>query len=410
MTTTGARAIRNIDPARSGISPWRAFKAKPEDWFDAAEIAKAKRYIKAIRISNIIQRVLNIVVDVAVIRSHFFPNLLADLGLHNWVLDVVVVLAVLAVIGIVTNIGFQWWQQMIYDKKWEFSNMTVGTFFADLAKSLPLGIVVNTLLILPLWAIIRTTEAWWVVGWLVFSLLNVGFALIYPKFVAPLFNKFKPLDDEVLHADLLSVAHGVGADIEKVEVEDASKRDKRDNAYVAGAGKTRRIVLFDTILDRPHEQIRWVSAHEIGHWKLGHMMKRIPTILVLILLDFAALKLVIESDWVLDFAGVGSLGEPAAIPLFLLLLDVPFAVLGLAAAYMSRMAEREADLFGLEAVPEPEAAMASLRSLHVDNLADLAPSLWKRLNHSHPPVAERLAMIQEWDRRTNGATSGYDNR
>ncbi len=397
MTATGA--VRQIQPTRAGISPWRAFPAKPEDWFDQAEIDKAKRYLKPLRVECLIKKTLNLAIDIAVIRSHLMPKLLDELGWNNWVLDLVAVIAAITVIGIATNIGFDWWESMVYDKKWEFSTMTPATFFADLAKGLPLGIVLNLVLLLPLWAVIRHTDSWWIVGWVVFSFFNVGLALLFPKFIAPIFNKFKPLENDDLHQDLLAVAHSVGADIEKVEVEDASKRDKRDNAYVAGAGKTRRVVLFDTILDRPKEQIRWVTAHEIGHWKLKHIMKRIPVILGLLLVNFAVMKVVLENDSVLKFAGVKSLGDPAAVPLFLIIFGVPMMVLGLVASYMSRAAEREADLFGLEAVPEPEAAMAMMRALHVDNLADLTPSWWKRINHSHPPVAERLAMMQEWERR-----------
>jgi len=397
MTATGA--VRQINPTRAGISPWRAFPANPEDWFDKEEIAKAKRYLKPLRAERMIKRAVNLVIDIAVIRSHLMPNMLEDLGWNNWVLDLFAVVVAITVIGLATNVAFDWWESMVYDKKWEFSTMTRATFFADLAKGVPLGIVLNMVLLLPLWTIIRDTENWWIVGWAVFSFFNVGLALLYPKFIAPIFNKFKPLEDDVLHQDLLAVARSVGADIEKVEVEDASKRDKRDNAYVAGAGKTRRVVLFDTILDRPKEQIRWVTAHEIGHWRLKHVMKRIPVILLLLLVNFAVMKVVFENDSVLEFAGVETLGDPAAVPLFLIVFGVPMMVLGLVGAYMSRAAEREADLFGLEAVPEPAAAMASLRNLHVDNLADLSPSLWKRLNHSHPQVAERLAMIQEWERR-----------
>ena len=405
MTTTAAAPVRTIDPSASGISPWKAFKAKPEDWFDPEEIAKARRYLKPIKTVRIVQIALNLVIDIVVIRSHLFPKVLHNLDLHNWVLDLFVVLLGLMAIGIVENIGFEWWRAMVYDKKWEFSTMSAGTFFGDQVKMFLVNVIFTGILFTVLWAVIRATDLWWLLGWGAFALIQVGFVLVAPKIFLPLFNKFTQIADEDLHADIVSVAHSVGADIEKVETADASKRDVRKNAYVAGAGKTRRMVLFDTMLEWPRNEVRWVCAHEIGHWRLKHMLKRIPTILGLLLVDFIVLKLVFQSDRVLHFAGVNSLHDPGVLPLFLFLFSLPGLVTGLVASYFSRVHEREADLFGLEAVPDPQAAHAAMRKLHTESLADLTPSLWKRLNHDHPEVCERLAMIAEWERRHAASAS-----
>jgi STE24 endopeptidase len=404
MTTTAEPSVRTIDPSRLGITPWKAFKAKPEDWFDPEEIAKAKRYTKPLKTVRVIQIVSNLIIDLAVIRTHVFPKLLHHLALHNWVLDIVVVMFGLLAIGVVENVGFEWWRSMVYDKKWEFSTMTAGTFVSDQVKTFAINGIFTSLMFIVLWAVVRATNAWWIVGWAVFSVIQVGFALVAPRFIAPLFNKFTQIPDEDLHADIVSVAHGVGADINKVEMSDASKRDVRKNAYVAGAGKTRRMIVFDTMLEWPRPEVRWVCAHEIGHWRRKHIMRMIPALLALLLVDFAVLKVLFDSKRVLHFAGVNSIHNPGVLPLFLLLFAVPGLVTGLAGAYVSRAHERDADLFGLEAVPDPEAAHAAMRKLHTESLSELTPSLWKRLNHSHPPVAERLAMIAEWDRR-NSATS-----
>ncbi len=400
MTTA---ATRTIDPARSGISPWHAFKANPEDWFDPEEIAKAKRYTKPKKIANIVKRVLNVGADLVIIGTHAMPNLLDNLGFNNWVFDVFAVIAATTVISMVLNVGFDWWESMVYDKKWEFSTKTVGTFFGDLAKSLSIGLVLNAALTMMIWALIRGTDSWWIYAWAVVSLFSVGYAIIYTRLIAPMFNKFTRLDKEELHREILDVAHGVGADIEKVEVEDASKRDTRKNAYVGGMGKTRRMVLFDTMLEWPDKQVVWVCAHEIGHWRRRHILRFIPFILALLFVDFVVLQAVLSNGSILDFAGVDTLGDPGAIPLFYFGFGLPGLVTGLAGAYVSRAHERDADLFGLEAVPDPDSASAAMRQLHTESLSDLTPSLWKRLNHSHPPVAERLAMIREWGRRQSAA-------
>ena len=402
-----ATSVRTINPSSSGISPWKAFKAKPEDWFDPEEIAKAREYQGTKRHVNLLKRVINIGVDLAIIRTHAMPNMLRHLGWNNWVLEVLAVIVVTTLVGIVVNIGFDWWESMIYDKKWGFSTMTPGTFWSDMAKGIPIGVVINGGLALALWWVIRGTDAWWIVGWAIFSVFVVGFAILFPKLIAPMFNKYTPLADEELHNDILAVAREVGADIEKVEVEDASKRDNRDNAYVAGMGKTRRVVIYDNMLERPKDQIRFVSAHEIGHWKLRHLVRQVPLALALIFVNFAIMKVVLENDSVLKFAGVKSLGDPGAVPLFFFVFAIPVVVTGLLSAYLSRVSEREADLFGLEAVPDPAAATAAMRDMSVDAKSDLDPSFWARLNRSHPPVAERLAMFAEWGRRhgANGKTA-----
>jgi STE24 endopeptidase len=402
--TTTAPATRTIDPSRLGISPWRGFKAKSEDWFDPEEIAKSARYTQPLKAVRAVQVAINVVVDIAVIRSHAIPRLLRNLNINNWVVEVLVVMAVLTAIGLVENTGFEWWRSMVYDKKWGFSTMTAATFFGDLAKNLLIGSVVNGLVFVLLWLVIRGTDMWWLVGWAVLAVLQVGFALVAPRIILPMFNKFTPVEDADLHADILGVARSVGADITKVEVADASKRDVRKNAYVAGAGKTRRMVLFDTMLEWPREEVRWVSAHEIGHWRRKHIMRIIPIILGLLLVDFAVLKLVVESDRVLRFAGVHSLHDPGAIPVFFFLFAIPGLATGLVGAYFQRVHERDADLFGLEAVPDAAAAHSAMRKLQTESLGDLTPSLWKRLNNSHPPVAERLAMIAEWERRRAAAS------
>jgi STE24 endopeptidase len=163
-------------------------------------------------------------------------------------------------------------------------------------------------------------------------------------------------------------------------------------------GKTRKLVLFDTLLEEPRANVRSVAAHEIGHWKLRHIRRMIPLALGLSFVTFFVVRLVLEWDALLRFAGVDSLRDPASLPLFLLVFPLPGIVTSLLQAWFIRAGEREADLFALEATDDPDAASEMERNLHVKNLADLAPSRWKRLTVDHPPAAERLAMIEGWRR------------
>lgn len=382
--------------ATAKINPWKRFPATPEDWFSAEEIAKAKRYTGPLSRMNLAERLAGGAALVSVIWTQAVPKWLDGWGVDNWVLRLVLAMAVVQVVDLLVSTPVSAYRELSYDKRWEFSTQTTGGFVSDTLKGLLVGVVVTTLLLLPLWALIRSTELWWVWGWLVMGVFVVGLGVLAPVLIMPLFNKFTPLEDEALREDLLGVARQADADVSLIEVSDASRRSRKDNAFVTGLGKTRKLVLFDTILSRPAEQIRAVAAHEIGHWRLGHIKRLIPVAIALLFVNFAVLRLVLGWDRALEWAGVDTLGDPAALPLFLLVFPLGSALTGLISAWVTRAGEREADLFALEVTRDPNAMSEMLRSLHTDNLADLAPSWWKRANASHPHAAERLAMARAW--------------
>jgi Zn-dependent protease with chaperone function len=387
-----------IDVSRSGINAWKAFPADPAAYFSAEEIAKAKEYVTPLRRVGLVQRIVTYAVEVAIVGFKIGPKVLRHFH-HGWVPAVAVMVVLTTVIAVITGVGFDAWRELGYDKRWGFSKQTGRQFASDQLKGLLVGIVVSLLLFEVLWAVIRNTDLWWVWGWVAVGLLSLVFGILAPVLILPLFNKYTRLDNEELHTELVDLAQGVGADLSEVQVSDASKRDTRDNAFVTGMGATRRLVIFDTMLQRPREQLRSVAAHEIGHWKLRHVVRQVPLVAGLLFINFAVLKLALSWHWLLHFAGVSSVRDPAAIPLFNLVFPLPALLTGLASSWYSRGCERQADLFALEATDDAPAASAVERALHVDNLADLAPSLWRRLNASHPPPAERLAMIDAWQTR-----------
>lgn len=385
-----------------GITPWRAFPARPEDWFSPDEVAKAKRYVKPLRIAGLVSNVLSFGAVVALVGSEVLVDLTEGMA---WPVGLLVAIGIMSAIDLAVGVPFSAWQTLSYDKKWGFSTTTVKTFVGDLFKGLALGTVLNTALFIPLWALIRSTEWWWLWGAVLLVAFSVLFSVIYPVAIAPLFNKYTPMEGP-LRERLLAVARSVDADIEEVLIEDASKRDTRKNAYVAGLGATRRVVVFDTMLEEwSDDEVAAVVAHEIGHWKLHHIRRTIPAAAVVGLASFAILGGLLGVDGVLDFAGVESLGEPAAVPLFLLLFPLATMVTGLLPAWLSRSHERQADLFGLAVVGDDEVFGSMMRRLYTETLADLAPSPWRRLRASHPPAAERLAMAAAWGGRTMGDTA-----
>lgn len=385
------------------LSPWRRVRTDPRQWFSDEEIAKAKSYVTPLRRSTAVSKAVGAVVDIAVIGFHVAPKLLSAFNVDNWVARLAIAVILVLVTGTVATAPFDAWRELSYDKRWGFSTQTVRGFVTDQLKGALVAIVVFFVLFVPLWAVIRATDLWWLYGWLVMAAISLLIGVLAPVLIMPVFNKFTPLDDADLRDELLDLARQAGADVSEVLVSDASKRSRKDNAFVTGMGKTRRLVLFDTILARPRRQLRSVTAHEIGHWKLRHILRMAPMQVALLFVAFLGLELVLSWDTALDFAGVDSVEDPAALPLFLLVFGVVGIGTNLATTWLSRANERDADLFALRITGDPDGFEEMIRSLSTDNLADLAPSWWRCVTQTHPPSAERLAMARAWSEAQGAA-------
>lgn len=378
----------------TNLSPYRRFPADAEDWFPAEQIAKGKAYSRPLRRLGAIKGALSKTALVLLTGTHAIPNLLGEQ--RNWVVRLFVALAVVSIVEQLVSLPFAAHRELRYDKQWGFSNQTARGFIIDLSKGLPLGIVLNALLMLPLWAAIRATDAWWLIGWVIFSVFSVGFVILFPVVFAPIFNKYTPLDDGELRTDLLALAAQAGANIDEILVEDSSRRDTRDNAFVAGLGKTRRLVIYDNMIGKDPRHLRSVAAHEIGHWKLKHIARSIPLALGLALTNFVVLKVVLESGWVARNAGVDSLHDPAIYPVFALVFPLASVLTQLPNAWLSRAHERDADLFSLGVTNDPDGFIEAFRALATDNVADVDPPRWLQLVRSHPTLPERMAMGRSW--------------
>ncbi len=155
---------------------------------------------------------------------------------------------------------------------------------------------------------------WWLYGAAVLIGFSILLVVLFPVLIAPIFNKYTPMEEGDLRDEIFSVAKRVGADISEVLIEDSSKRDSRGNAYVAGLGKTRRVVVFDTMLENDRSELMSVVAHELGHWKLKHLRSRLPLIGLTGLFTFVLIKFVMESQAVQDFARSMDSATPATCP------------------------------------------------------------------------------------------------
>lgn len=375
-------------------SHWQRVPADAAEWFDGDEIERGRAYNKPIERMNRIRAAVSAVFAIGFVVLELGPQL-AD-NVSGWVLQAALVIVAFTGLEFLVGPWFDAWRELSHDRTWELSTQTAGGFVADQVKGLLVGIVTSLLLLVPLWAVIRATDLWWLYGWLLFSTFTVLLGLLYPIVIAPLFNTFTPLDDEELSARIMGVAERCGLDISGVLVADASRRSLAGNAYVAGLGKTRRVVVFDTLLEWPHEVIVQVVAHELGHWHHSHLRRKLPVIIAVQLLLFLGSWALLRWDWLLDLGGVDSVRDPGAIPIFFTIFPAGFVAVSLVTSWLSRADERQADLYALDVLRDPDAFSQVFRRLAETNKADVDPSAWKRLNASHPPIPERLAMAHRW--------------
>lgn len=278
-----------------------------------------------------------------------------------------------------------------------FNNMTLGTFFADQIKGLLLGAVIGIpLLYAVIYLMGAAGNAWWLWVWLLWLSFSLLMLWAFPKWIAPLFNRFEPLADEDLQQRITNLLTRTGFASNGIFVMDGSKRSGHANAYFTGLGQNKRIVFFDTLLKgmQPQE-VEAVLAHELGHFKHRHIVKQIAVRFLLALLVLFALGQIIHFAAVYHGLGVAYPSHAMALLLMMLVLPVlsfPFAPLG---SLSSRRNEFEADRFAA-AHTHAEDLVSALIKLYRSNAASLVNDRWYvRWYDSHPNARERIAALRQ---------------
>lgn len=370
---------------------WRPTPADASALFDARDLDRARRYQRPLRRARLVRRLAAVAVTVALVGLEAGPRLVEALGVDGWVAQLAVVLLALELARLLVDGPVDAWADLVHDRRWGLSSQTARGLVAEEARSTLLSVAVGMAVLVPVYALVRATAWWWLWTWVLALVVGV----LYPVVAAPLRRRLAPLEGEL--ADRLRVvADRAGVEVARVEVADESHLPRRDDAYVAGLGPTRRLVLSDALLDAPPELVEQVVAHELGHVRRHHLTRQLPVLAVLALLATAALGLLSRWTGLFEAVGVDGPGDPAGLPLALLAVELAVAVVAPVEAWVSRAFEREADREALVLLGRPDRAEAVLRRLHVRNLADLDPGPLERLRASHPPVAERIAFARAW--------------
>ena len=309
---------------------------------------------------------------------------------------VAMIFAVMFISGLV-DLPLSLYKQFVIEAKYGFNRMTIKLFIVDLIKQTALGVVIGTpLLLAVLWLMAQMGNLWWLYVWLFWCAFNLLMLFIYPTWIAPLFNKFSPLDDAALKARIEGLLERCGFAVGGLFVMDGSKRSNHGNAYFTGFGKTKRIVFFDTLLSRLQPaEIEAVLAHELGHFKHRHVIKRIALLFALSLIFLAALGYLQNAPWF--FVGLGVEAQNTALSLILFFLVVPvftFLTTPLS-SQLSRRHEFAADRYAAEHASADDLVCALVK-LYEDNAATLTPDpLHSLFYDSHPPAALRIARLSE---------------
>lgn len=291
------------------------------------------------------------------------------------------------------------YQTFVIEERFDFNKMTFKLWLADLFKSSLIGAIVGLpIAALILWMMGAAGSQWWLWAWGVWMGFNLLLLLIYPTFVAPMFNKFVPLEDAALKARVTALMNRCGFSAKGLYVMDGSKRSAHANAYFTGFGAAKRVVFYDTLLAKlSGNEVDAVLAHELGHFKHKHIIKRIVSLFALSLIGFALLGWLATQAWFYTGLGVQpNLNAPNdALALLLFLLAVPVFSFFIAPlfALLSRKHEFEADAYAMVQTRGQDLATALLK-LYEDNASTLTPDpVYAKFYYSHPPASERLARM-----------------
>ena len=311
----------------------------------------------------------------------------------------IALVAAVVVLTSVVDLPFDYYRQFVIEERFGFNRMTQAIFFADLAKGAALGAAFGLpLLFVVLWLMGRAGTLWWLWAWAVIVAFQVLVLVLYPTLIAPLFNKFEPLADEALAQRIDALMKRCGFAAKGLFVMDGSRRSAHGNAYFTGFGSAKRIVFFDTLLARlSGGEIEAVLAHELGHFKRRHVLKRMLMVFAISLALFALLGWLSQRTWFYEGLGVrpsmtGS-NDALALVLFFLALPVFMFFVTPLGSLSSRKHEFEADAFAASQTDAQELVNALVK-LYEDNAATLTPDpVYTAFYYSHPPASQRIERL-----------------
>ncbi|MGD0819236.1 MAG: M48 family metallopeptidase [Desulfomonilia bacterium] len=362
-------------------------------------LKRIRDYTVAVSNLGSIEILVDDLADLVIILSGFLPYLAGThllSGLNPVLAGIVFMFACSFLLGVI-EVPFDLYGTFVIERRFGFSTITFKLWLKDQIKTLLLsGLIMGIILAVFLELLYSLPRLWWLPAWVCFVLFQLLLTWLYPKVIAPLFNKFETIEDETLKKSIGELLERAGFHLTGLFKMDASTRSRHTNAYFTGIGKFKRIVLFDTLINtHTPEEITAVLAHELGHLKKGHVRKQLAASVVLSLavlyvvaklLAWPALYMTFGFQTIIPFAG-----------LFLItIIGKPFTFFFIPIGSMiSRRYERQADAYARELTGSTVPLARALKRLAKDNLANLHPHpLYAWFYYSHPPLAQRIEALE----------------
>ncbi|RLA09039.1 MAG: M48 family peptidase [Gammaproteobacteria bacterium] len=312
------------------------------------------------------------------------------------ILSGLTIIGLFVAINMLIGLPFSWYNTFVIEERYKFNRTTYGTFFIDIIKGLGLGILIGAPL---LWVILylmgMAGNLWWLWAFFVYAGFSLVLMWVYPTIIAPIFNKFKLLDDDILINSINNLLKKCGFKSKGIYIMDGSKRSGHGNAYFSGFGKNKRIVFFDTLLKTLNtQQIEAVLAHELGHFKHKHILKSIIMSMAFSLIGLAILGFIYNKLWFFQSFAIPSIDNAMALLLFSLIMPVFTFLLSPVFSYLSRKNEYQADDYAADKTDANDLVDA-LVQMYKENASTLTPdSLYSSFYNSHPPASLRIKNLR----------------
>jgi STE24 endopeptidase len=385
------RQVRFVAAHRAAVPAGFASVVSPEEHARAADYAAAGERLDMVEAVYDTLVALALTLGGGIALAGAWSGALAGSGVPAGTLHLLAVFAVLALIGLPFGI----YRTFVLEQRFAFNRTRPATFVADQLKGWALGLILGgSVAACVLWIMAKAGAYWWLLGWAAWFGFSLVVTLAWPRVIAPLFNKFLPLEDTALRARIDALLERCDFRAKAVFVMDGSRRSSHGNAYFTGLGREKRIVFFDTLLGSLNpSQIESVLAHELAHFKLRHVPQRLVAGALLSLAGFALLGWLARQDWFYAALGVPEPSDSAALLLFLVAAPAFTWLVSPLMAAWSRRHEFEADAFAASHSDARSLAEA-LATLYKDNATTLTPDpLYSAFHDSHPPPAIRIGRL-----------------
>ena len=374
------------------------------DVFDAEKYAKSQEYTRVTEKFGIFEGIFSLMLTLGFWLSGGFgwlDELVRGFG-HGEIITGLIFMGLLFTAQTVLTVPFQLYDTFVIEEKFGFNKTTMKTFIMDQIKGLILlALIGGPILALILW-IFDSVENAWLWAWVAFTVIQLLLTYIAPSVFLPLFNKFEPMEDGELKTAINDMAEKCDFPLTELYIMDGSKRSTKSNAFFTGFGKNKKIALFDTLIEsHTTEGLVGILAHEIGHFKCKHIVKRMVIGILQSAVVFYLLGLVTDKNGafardLFDAFGVTEISVYAGLIFFSLLFSPVKKILSIFSNMSSRKHEFEADAYATNAQGTPDHLIDSLKKLSADNLVNLTPHpLPVFLDYSHPPMLERLEALRK---------------